>query len=334
MRVELINLMHWGLVNNMAKEFTCIVCTATNEPAIVSRKIKGDLNLGLEAVQCPSCGHLQLSPHSYSIEHYHQDGQTKFVLHDYGTPIEKIVKHSWIEASRRVKRFADYGIDLITPGKQLRVLDIGGGYGFFASELKQQYPNIDVKVMEPSLKRTELGRAYIAADEKGRPIPNFIVDPLDEDFVARYRGTFDIVTMWHVLEHVANPVEFLKLACQLVAIETGVVCVEVPNADDELIRLSAGYRDRNYMIEHISYFHRHTLEAVARRAIPESRVVIRGYQRYGIFNYFHWLHFNKPQGENPDMFEGVDRWWLEATWRTVREEAMTSDALVMCINVL
>lgn len=65
---------------------------------------------------------------------------------------------------------------------------------------------------------------------------------------------------------------------------------------------------------------------------PEFKVFIRGYQRYGIFNYFHWIHFKKPQGANPDLFEGQDRWWLEASWRASREESMTSDALFMSLH--
>ena len=56
-----------------------------------------------------------------------------------------------------------------------------------------------------------------------------------------------------------------------------------------------------------------------------------GYQRYGIFNYFHWIQFNAPQGAKPDLFER-DRWWLETTWRTAREAARTSDALLLIVR--
>lgn len=86
------------------------------------------------------------------------------------------------------------------------------------------------------------------------------------------------------------------------------------------------------MIEHISYFSRHTLETVAMMASPEARVEISGYQRYGILNYFHWISFNSPQGANPDLFDGQDRWWLESSWRAARVAAMTSDALFMTIH--
>jgi 2-polyprenyl-3-methyl-5-hydroxy-6-metoxy-1,4-benzoquinol methylase len=314
-------------------EFKCVLCASTSTPTPVLDRVKGDPHNMLKVVRCTVCGHSQLNPPNYSIDHYKEDGQVNFVVHDYGTPLEKVVEHSWIEATRRVKRFGERGIalDRKTTGKPLRVLDIGGGYGFFASELKRQYPNIDVQVMEPSGKRAEMGRAYMLAQGDARPVPEFVVEPLNEDFVAQHRGSFDIVTLWHVLEHVTNPVEFLKWAVELASPLDGVVCVEVPNVNDELMQLSEGFRDRNYMMEHISYFSRHTLETVARQAAPESKVTVWGYQRYGIFNYFHWIHFNKPQGASPDLFQGKDRWWLEASWRATREEAMTSDALFISI---
>jgi 2-polyprenyl-3-methyl-5-hydroxy-6-metoxy-1,4-benzoquinol methylase len=301
---------------------------------LVRDTVKGDAHKMLKVVRCAACGHWQLAPPLYSIDHYKEDGQVNFVVHDYGTPIEKIVEHSWIEAVRRVKRFAERGISLErrAPDQPLRVLDIGGGYGFFASELKRQFPDIEVQVMEPSQKRAEMGRDYLTAQGQAHPLPDFVVEPLGEEFVAQHSGSYDIVTMWHVLEHVANPVEFLNWAARLAAPAGGVVCVEVPNAQDELMQLSSGFRDRNYMVEHISYFSRHTLETVARRAAPECKLELYGYQRYGIFNYFHWIHFNKPQGANPDLFEGHDRWWLEAAWRAAREQAMTSDALFMSIE--
>lgn len=314
--------------------FRCVLCESQVQPDAVQDRVKGDQHGVLKVVRCAVCGHFQLNPPTYSIDHYKEDGQVSFVVHDYGTPIEKIVEHSWIEAARRVKRFAERSISLQrkSQDRPLRVLDIGGGYGFFASELKRQFPDVEVQVMEPSLKRAELGRDYLKARGQAHPLPGLVVEPLGEQFVAQHRGSYDIVTMWHVLEHVSNPVEFLKWATRLVAPAGGVVCVEVPNVQDELMQLSTAFRDRNYMIEHISYFSRHTLETVARRAAPEGKVAIGGYQRYGIFNYFHWIHFNKPQGANPDLFEGQDRWWLEASWRATREQAMTSDALFMSIE--
>jgi len=46
------------------------------------------------------------------------------------------------------------------------------------------------------------------------------------------------------------------------------------------------------------------------------------------------VHFNRSQGENPDLFEGKDRLWIETTWWTAREAACTNDALFMMVKKL
>ena len=132
-------------------DFMCVLCGETSLPSIVQNTVKGDLNERLCVVRCPTCGHLQLNPPTYSIDYYNEDEQVNFVVHDYGTPIEKIVEHSWIDAKRRLNRFADKGIKLDN-ASSASILDIGGGYGFFGSEVKRQYPNFKVTVLEPSAK--------------------------------------------------------------------------------------------------------------------------------------------------------------------------------------
>lgn len=315
--------------------FNYIICGSSREPLPTQDKIKGDTSKKLKAVRCADCGHIQLDPPSYSLNHYQQDKQIGFVIHDYGTPIEKIVEHGRIEARRRRERLTEPGMldrpmNTTAGAEPYRVLDIGGGYGFFGSELLKQNLELEVDVLEPSEARAVSGRNYISED-KHSPLPNFIVSQLDEEFASTNRARYNLVTMWHVLEHVPNPINFLRLAFKLLPPE-GRLCIEVPNANDELARLSPGFRERSFMIEHISYFTAATLELTIERALPHSKKHITGYQRYGIFNYFHWIHFNKPQGASPDLFEGVDRWWLEASWRNAREQMLTSDALYAVIT--
>jgi len=308
--------------------FRCIICNDSSLPTEVIDHIKGDPIGTLTAVRCSSCGHIQLDPPEYSLDFYEENGQVNNVMRMYGTPMNVLVEHSWIEARRRVQRFANYDIQLVRGDRPLRVLDIGGGYGFFAAELMRAVPGIEVVVVEPSTARVALGKTYLAEAGPGTPVPEFLSEIVDEAFATRHARTFDIVTLWHVLEHLIDPVGLLRHAARLVRGD-GVVCVEVPNVDDELQALSPSFRERSFMAEHISYFSSHTLETAARRAGAFGHVNVHGYQRYGIFNYFHWIHTNKPQGVNPDLFEGTDRWWLEATWRAARESARTSDALLM-----
>jgi 2-polyprenyl-3-methyl-5-hydroxy-6-metoxy-1,4-benzoquinol methylase len=308
--------------------FRCLLCGDTAAPRLVQNEVKGDESGRLKAVQCRACAHVQLSPPAYSLDFYEGDGQVRGVVAGYGTPQETVFAHSEIEARRRVERFAALGQRFDDAG--MRLLDVGGGYGFFGAAMAQRHPGVATTVLEPSAARAETGRRCLA--DRGAPLPALKTGLLDEAFAAANAGRFDIVTLWHVLEHVEDPATLLRLAGKVLRPGTGSLWVEVPNLDDELAALSPAYRRRSFMREHISYFSAAVLERTARQVFPDAAIEVLGYQRYGIFNYFHWIHFNAPQGAAPDMFGGRDRWWLEAAWRTAREQARTSDALLLIVR--
>lgn len=69
---------------------------------------------------------------------------------------------------------------------------------------------------------------------------------------------FDLITLWHVLEHIPDPVEELKEVYRILK-DDGVVCIEVPN----ICSLDALIRGRNwecFVSDHYYYFSKHTLE--------------------------------------------------------------------------
>lgn len=320
------------MTTSQLRPFECVLCKSSGNALRIASAVKGDPSGTLSAVRCPTCGHVQLYPPEYDLSFYEQDGQVANVVSGYGTAMEKLFEHSWIEARRRVDRFAKHGIDVLARGADLRLLDVGGGYGLFAAEMLRRVPGAQVTVLEPSTTRIEIGRAQIAANGDPSIMPFFEPVLLDERYVEAHAGTFDLVTMWHVLEHLPDPIGLLRLAMRLLRPGTGKLCVEVPNFADDLMDLSPAYRARHFMAEHVSYFSPTALEATARWADPDAIVAVHGYQRYGIYNYFHWAHFNSPQGANPDMFPGADRWWLETAWRAAKESTRTSDALFMTIE--
>jgi len=87
--------------------------------------------------------------------------------------------------------------------------------------------------------------------------------PVDTGFVqdtAYPRGTFDVITMYHALEHVEDPSAILaRLRGWLT--EGGVLLVEVPNVEAECI--SPRHR---FHFAHFYNFNRVTLEALGRKA--------------------------------------------------------------------
>lgn len=76
-------------------------------------------------------------------------------------------------------------------------------------------------------------------------------------------GPYDAVTFWAVLEHLADPLAFLRRAADLLR-PGGHVFMLVPNLESLAIRL-CGPRYRYVMPDHVNYFSARTLAALADR---------------------------------------------------------------------
>lgn len=104
-------------------------------------------------------------------------------------------------------------IERVSSGK--RLLDIGAGSGHFVARMRQG--NYEVTGLEPDPD----ARAVCEA------LNGLQLEPL-EKLYADNLGTFDVITMWHVLEHVYDLQDDLKRISSLVN-NGGVFVVAVPN---------------------------------------------------------------------------------------------------------
>ncbi|MGY6561434.1 MAG: class I SAM-dependent methyltransferase [Luteibaculaceae bacterium] len=108
-------------------------------------------------------------------------------------------------------------IDLITAlnhGKKGSLLDIGCGSGFFIE--RAMHSGWNVLGVEPD----EKARVYVQSK-------NIPVKPIDA--LPHLRpDSFEVITLWHVLEHTHNPNEILKL-CRKMLRPGGCLIVAVPN---------------------------------------------------------------------------------------------------------
>ena len=107
---------------------------------------------------------------------------------------------------------------------------------------------------------------------------------------------FDLITAFHVLEHLPDPREMLRNLSNLLG-EGGRMIIEVPSSEDVLLSLydCAAFQDFTYWSQHLFLFNAQTLETLARQA--GMRVVaIQQYQRYPLSNHLHWLSQGKPGG--------------------------------------
>jgi putative addiction module CopG family antidote len=98
------------------------------------------------------------------------------------------------------------------------VLDIGCGSGFYLAALREA--GWDGEGIEPGETAAQFARKHC-----GLPVHN---SNAEEALAACRDGSFDLVTMWHVLEHLPDPAKVLAEVRRILR-PGGTLMLEVPN---------------------------------------------------------------------------------------------------------
>ncbi len=114
--------------------------------------------------------------------------------------------------------------------------------------------------------------------------------PLHERFAE---GTFDLITMIFVLEHIADPVGLLKYLAKFLK-PGGRIAILVPSVRDALVNFYElpVYRRFYYCIEHLFYYSPTTLGMLLDKAGLRGKV--ETLQEYPITNHLNWGYRQKP----------------------------------------
>ncbi|MEP0941023.1 MAG: class I SAM-dependent methyltransferase [Rhizobiaceae bacterium] len=197
-------------------------------------------------------------------------------IYDNQTPAERH-EQDLLEARLRVARIAP----LLT-GEE-RLLEIGcGSFAFFKTVASMVGTAVGI---EPDDKT----RAWFAESSDLRTLP-------DISALTSNNGSFDLIVMFHVLEHLPDPVSYLSHLRNLLS-PKGRIVVEVPNADDALISLYQieAFRRFYYSIAHLTYFNATSLTHCAKASGLVGEV--NGIQRYDLSNHLFWAQHGRPGGQ-------------------------------------
>lgn len=108
---------------------------------------------------------------------------------------------------------------------------------------------------------------------------------------------FDYITLFHVLEHIPDPISLLK-KLRLHLNREGVLVVEVPSADDALLTLyeNKEFSEFTYWSCHLFLYTPSTLKTLTMKA---GYVVdeVQQFQRYPLANHLYWLAKGNPRGQ-------------------------------------
>ena len=122
---------------------------------------------------------------------------------------------------------------------------------------------------------------------------------------------YDIITAFHVVEHLQDPKETLKDLSQLLT-ENGEMILEVPNSDDALLTLyeSKDFQNFTYWSQHLFLFNTKTMaELIEQTGLKLNW--IKHIQRYPLSNHLYWLSKGNPGGQKDWSFLDNDKLAVE-----------------------
>ena len=166
--------------------------------------------------------------------------------------------------------------------KNKDILDFGCGWGGFLRNIKNY----------KSLSGVELRKECI----------NFIKNNIQKidisDNVNSFDKKFDIITMFHVLEHIPYQIETLKVLKSKLK-NKGKIIIEVPHAEDFLILQEELKEFKNFTFwsEHLILHTYKSLKSILLKS-GFKNINIQYYQRYNFSNHLGWFLKRKPGGHN------------------------------------
>lgn len=146
------------------------------------------------------------------------------------------------------------------------------------------------------IKASQLARSCTGVEPEERIIKQY-QDQIDiYPSISSLTKDFDVITMFHVLEHLKDPVGELLLLKEKLK-PGGRLVIEVPNSSDALLHIyeSRPFQEFTYWSQHLFVFNLQTLAKVLDKA-SLNIISIEQYQRYPLSNHLYWLSNGMPGG--------------------------------------
>ena len=204
----------------------------------------------------------------YAFKNYKND-----VINDIKINNKTITLNKYFDDNeRRYHQFKKYLINK-------DILDFGCGYGDFLSLIKKNN-------VSKSITGVEIRKDCIKKLNKLK-IKN-VKSLNDNDY------KFDVIFLFHVIEHLPNPIVILKQLKKRLK-KNGILVIETPSCNDFLLKFENLKNFKNFILwsEHIVLFSKKLLNNVLCFSGFEKNNVVN-YQRYGLNNHLGWLSNESP----------------------------------------
>jgi 2-polyprenyl-3-methyl-5-hydroxy-6-metoxy-1,4-benzoquinol methylase len=299
----------------MSVPAACPLCNATAEKqSVVVSQVYGD-NGERAVFRCGQCDVRYLYPglsaaeqeRLYSAEFESFMAKRSGAGDDWDGP-EKHIRANEQQRQRRMRHLSEF----IKPGS--RILEVGCGSGFMLYPLMAD--GHQCVAVEPSGVFSDYVRG------RGLSCHRALSDIVAAGDAAE---GFDLILHYYVLEHVADPVGFLRSQLALLR-PGGRIVFEVPNANDALTKLYqiAAYERFIWVVSHSWYFTERSLDRAISMTRGRGRICLD--QRYDLSNHLVWARDGKPGGMG--RFTAILGQELEDQYRAALVRARLCDTLI------
>ena len=259
----------------------------------------------MKILRCKNCGLVFLESFDHINDNFYEDSKM----------IPDKTKHEWETHLKDCEgddiRRAKF---IKTTSENKSILDFGCGGGGFLLKIKNHCSKCE---------GVEKDKSFVKVmTEQGFKIYNDI-NELEEKY--------DIITLFHVLEHLKDPKEMLNRLSKHLN-PNGVIIIEVPQSNDALLSLykCKPFTEFTYWGCHLFLFNNNTLKKV----IEDSRLnvdYIKNIQRYPLSNHLYWLSHGKPGGHVKWNF--LDSPELKKEYEIQLAKKEMCDTLIACVSV-
>ena len=253
----------------MKSEKICYLC-GSNQHIKREGTVRDKPNLDI--LECSDCGLVFLSSNKHISEKHYKDSG---MHNDEDITVDTWLKETMIDDKRRYDFLKDKIINK-------NILDFGCGAGGFIEMVRTSASKVDGVELEKRLQPS--------FSERGLNVF------LDYQFVYKTNVKYDLITAFHVVEHLLNPKETLK-DLSLLLEEQGEIIIEVPSSEDAMLSLydCRPFQKFTYWSQHLFLFNANTISELVKQSGLKINW-IKHIQRYPISNHLYWLSYGKPGG--------------------------------------
>ena len=230
-------------------------------------------NENIKVLECNNCNLISLSTFKHIEKAHYEESK----MHSDGYTLDEWINETEIDDQRRLNFLSNKIVNK-------RILDFGCGNGNFLIKSK------NITSISEGIEIEKRNYTYFKKN-------NLVVyDSINSALKNNFKYKFDLVTAFHVFEHLSDPIEILIQLKNLIN-DNGEIIIEVPNSEDSLISLhnSSSFKKFTFWSQYLFLYNQFNFTTLVKKSGLKINW-IKQIQRYGLANNLYWLSKNRPGG--------------------------------------